>query len=200
MAIQIDLKIDTSKINAFLAGLPDNVLQKATARSLNRTMLTIRQITRVDIASKLKIKSSELTKGLEIVERAKSNQPVEDQQAVMRVSGKPQSLMNFRPQQTPLGVNVNIKGTTKLIRHAFIATMPNGGAGVFIRKNLVKPGTIMRRVGDNRSQLPIQKLYTTRIADVFTDQKGRYLTEGQAQLNKEMRTNFNFYYEQYLKS
>jgi hypothetical protein len=202
----IELKIDTSKVNAFLAGLPEQVLQQATARSLNRTILTVRQGVRTDIASRLKIKGVDLTKGLEVVQRAKPSEAIDEQQVRMVVSSKPQSLGSFNPKQTGIGVTVNVKGQTKVIRHAFllrgVSGKGGGGdtSGVFIRKNLFKPGTRMKRVGPQRSALPIQKLYTTRISDVFTDQKGRYDQAAQAQLTKEMNSNFQFYYNKYLNS
>jgi hypothetical protein len=200
MSIRVELKIDTRNCEAFLFGLPEQVLQRATARSLNRTILTIREISRKGISDKLKLKSTEITKGLPITGKAKPTESIDEQRAVMEVSSKPQSLYYFSPQQTSRGVSVNVKGQRRVINHAFIAKMPNGGSGVFIRKRALSKfaGITARRVGPQQSELPIQKLYTTRISEAFTDQKGRFLTEGQIQLNKEMKANFTYYYDQYL--
>lgn len=76
------------------------------------------------------------------------------QRASIIVSGKRQSLMMFKPQQTAQGVTVNIKGARKLIPSAFILTRQKTPYdGVFVRKG--------------RSRHPIQKLYTISVPGMF---------------------------------
>jgi hypothetical protein len=75
----------------------------------------------------------------------------------MDVKGTRVPVMAFNPRQVKAGVSVAInQGKRKTIKHAFIATMKSGHTGVF------------RRVGGTKS-LPIRELYTTRVADLFTD-------------------------------
>lgn len=40
---------------------------------------------------------------------------------------------DFQPEQTDKGVNVRVLGGTRLLEHAFIATMPGGHTGVYRR-------------------------------------------------------------------
>ena len=60
----------------------------------------------------------------------------------------------FSPTQNKTGVKVTIKkGNSKVIRHAFIKTMPSGHKGVFERTG--------------KSRLPIKELYTRGPGGVF---------------------------------
>lgn len=197
MATGFSITIDSSKASAFLIGLPDAVLKKAVAKSLNEAAKIVREIVQDDIGERLKLKKQDLNSAITI-QNAKAAAEIEDQFSAVRVSSKPQSLLNFSPIQTAEGVTVNIKGQRKLVRGAFIARMPNATKGVFIRKNKIKPGTPTRRAGTNNSQLPIQKLYTTRATDVFTDQKGRYMLAASEDVDKRFQVNFDYYYNKYL--
>jgi hypothetical protein len=52
----------------------------------------------------------------------------------LRATGAQVTLINYGATQTKRGVSVCVKNGRKLLRHAFIATMPNGHKGVFERE------------------------------------------------------------------
>jgi hypothetical protein len=155
-------------------------------------MTIIRGISNQEIGEHLKLKSSEINKGLDIYQKARSSDPIDNQVVRMSVSSKPVSLLNYGAKQNDLGVVVNVKGQTKLLRHAFIAKMPNGTSGVFLRKKYLHPGL------PPKEARKISKRYSTRISDVFGDYSARFAAEGQAELDKQLKESFDFYYNQYL--
>lgn len=73
-------------------------------------------------------------------------------------TGQPTALINYGARQGKGGVSVQVKTGRKVLRHAFIATMPNGHRGVFERtgnqhKKVVRNGKTVR------SGLPIKELF-----------------------------------------
>jgi hypothetical protein len=73
-------------------------------------------------------------------------------------------LINYGAKQTKKGVTVRVKNGRTTLRHAFIATMPNGHKGVFERvgsghKRVTKKGR------SYMSGLPIKELYGPSIPD-----------------------------------
>lgn len=71
-----------------------------------------------------------------------------------------------------LGATVKVKktGGRKLVNGAFIATMPNGGNGIFKRKDKAK--TISRNQRDSkgrpkRNRLPIERLHSIKYVNMF---------------------------------
>lgn len=74
----------------------------------------------------------------------------------VKASGNIVPVSAFPHRQTKKGVAVEInKGSRKVIRSAFLATMKSGHKGVF------------RRTGKNR--LPIKEAFTTKVSDAFRD-------------------------------
>lgn len=74
----------------------------------------------------------------------------------MDVSGAMVPVSAFPHRQTRKGVSVQINRSSRsLIRSAFVAVMPSGHKGVFIRHG--------------RARLPIKEAFTTRVSDVFGD-------------------------------
>jgi hypothetical protein len=75
----------------------------------------------------------------------------------MDVKGTRMPVKEFSPRQVKAGVSVAInQGKRKTIKHAFIATMRSGHVGVWLRAK-------------GAGRLPIRELYTTRVADLFSD-------------------------------
>jgi hypothetical protein len=74
----------------------------------------------------------------------------------MDVSGSPIPAVDYPHRQTRRGVSVEINtGKRSLIRGAFVATMRSGHTGIFRRRG--------------KSRLPIDEVFTSKIADVFRD-------------------------------
>jgi Prophage minor tail protein Z (GPZ) len=103
--------------------------KRAIPRALNKTMTTARaQAARqiVDVGYGLKI--SGIRKSISI-ERAS----VGRLRAAIRATGRPIPLIYYGARETSKGVSVDVLHGRKVIPHAFIATMPSGHEGVFIR-------------------------------------------------------------------
>jgi hypothetical protein len=74
---------------------------------------------------------------------------------IMRVKGSRISLVKYGARQVRKGITVKVKksGGRKLVRHAFIVTMPSGHVGVFTR--------------DGRKRLPVSVHYGPGIPQLF---------------------------------
>jgi len=78
----------------------------------------------------------------------------------------------FQPRPEGAGVSVSVKGKRVLIRHAFIATMPNGHVGIFARGRYgahfqFGAGTHHVQRKGKSTELPIAELYTWAPADAL---------------------------------
>lgn len=99
--------------------------------------------------------------------------------AKVRATGRPISLYKYGARQTRNGVTVNVLHGRKLIAHAFIATMPNGHVGVFLRVDsaahaqAAANGAIKayagKRKGAYRHGLPIRELFGPSIPAAFSN-------------------------------
>ena len=78
--------------------------------------------------------------------------------ATIRVKGKTLSPMAFGlPTISSAGIVVNERiGQAREIKHAFLATMPSGHTGIFLRRSKARRETRISKTGKRRStQLPI---------------------------------------------
>ena len=107
-----------------------------------------------------KIKASAIKKQIAIKRANRS-----ELKAVVTASGKPIPLIAYGARHVGSGVSVSVKGSRKIIKHAFIAEV-NGIKGVFVRvgkghKKVIKNGKVVW------SGLPIKQLYGPSIPAVF---------------------------------
>jgi len=138
--------------------------QKALVRALNKTATTAkaeaaRQIR--DAGYGLKIAA---IKDSFSIRRASKASLV----AAIRATGRPVPLIKYGARQTKKGVSVNVLQGRKLIAGAFIATMPSGHIGVFMRqggthKRVVRNGLAMW------SGLPIKELFGPSVPAAFAN-------------------------------
>lgn len=140
--------------------LKKDVADKATVRSLNKVAAQVKTNAARGIKSAgYNLKVSDIKKALEIVRATPSKLS-----AKVVASGKPIPLINYGAKQTAKGVSVQVLYGRKVISHAFIATMPSGHKGVFM-----KAGSGHKKVAKNGrvyySGLPIKELYGPSIPD-----------------------------------
>jgi hypothetical protein len=133
-------------------------INRAVAMAINRTADGARVDANREIRSRYKLKVATVNKAFSI-KRASADSLT----AIIRVRGQPLNLGNFQPRQTRKGVSVNVKGTRKLIPHAFILNVrtrdgENTFGVVFIRdlKNGARPG-----------RLPIKPLTSVDVPGLF---------------------------------
>lgn len=110
-------------------------VRRAISMALNRTLDGIRVDASREIRARYKLKVATVNKAFSM-QRATPGSLT----GIVRVRGMPLNLANFQPRQTRKGVSVNVKGTRKLIPHAFIVNVPTrdgeGTVGVvFIRED-----------------------------------------------------------------
>ncbi|WP_277187662.1 phage tail protein [Caballeronia sp. BR00000012568055] len=137
---------------------------RAIVRALNKTAAQARTgASKAVRASGYNIKASAIKKSFSI-ERATPGRL----SVTLRATGAPVTLINYGATQTKRGVSVRVKNGRKLLRHAFIATMPNGHKGVFERE-----GTGHKLITKNgrsyMSGLPIRELYGPSIPDALSN-------------------------------
>lgn len=140
-------------------------VRMATARALNKVTASGRtQASRQIRAIGYQMKSGDIKKAIVISQRA--NQA--DLNTNLRGSGKPLPLIQFAARQTKVGVSVNVKSGRKVVPHTFIAVMPSGHRGVFVRIGT----THRRRIKDGRrisTGLPIKELFGPSIKAAFAN-------------------------------
>ncbi|MDH5541959.1 MAG: hypothetical protein OEY64_03230 [Nitrospinota bacterium] len=149
------VKVDDAAVRKMLKSFPKTA--KTSARlAINTTLRHAKtKITKSDgvIRQKRKIKTKKLKDNILILTATGA-----------KLLGKlfsrrsPVSLIYYGARQTRTGVSINVTGTRKVIKHAFITTI-GGNKGVYTRK----ADEHGKRVG----RMPIWKLYSTAVDEAF---------------------------------
>lgn len=168
MSIEIKLEMD-NRLKQFIAKNTPKQVSLAVARALDRTMVTVRKEASQKIKKLIRLPAAKIKSSLKIKKAYGPTRLLDDQTAYLLASTEGISLSYFSPSQARPGVRVNITGKRQLIRHAFLATMKNGQPLVFRRVRTEKPMVASRRVGKNRSELPIRKQATQGINRLIPD-------------------------------
>jgi hypothetical protein len=146
--MRIELRSNAKAI-ADRVALDSDEFRTATMRSLNRAADGLRTDASREIRKEYQIKAKDLTPAFATKKASKA-----DLVAVVSASGRPLALYAFGARQVKSGVSVAVrKGTRKVLRRAFIARMPSGHIGVFMR--------------DGSKRLPISEKYTVSIPGMF---------------------------------
>ena len=106
------------------------------------------------------LKAADVKKGLR-VQRATQG----SKRASVIASGRPIPLIKYTARQTSKGVTVNVQKGRKLIAGAFIATMPSGHQGVYVREAGGKHRKVNARGKASWHQLPIRELFGPSVPD-----------------------------------
>jgi hypothetical protein len=128
--------------------------QKAVVRALNKTAMQARTAASQEVrAAGYNIKASAIKSSFTIQKASRGKLYV-----MLKSTGRPIALINYGARPGKNGVSVQVKTGRTVLRHAFVATMPNGHRGVFERtgkghKKVVKNGKTIR------SGLPIKELF-----------------------------------------
>jgi hypothetical protein len=89
--------------------------------------------------------------------------------ATLTASGKPIPLIKYGARQTSRGVTVQVLNGRKLIPGAFIATMPSGHTGVYVRDPHAKHKKVKRAGHTSWHALPIRELFGPSVPDMFVN-------------------------------
>lgn len=164
--LKIDVNVDVQRALDRMTDLGVKVKEKAVVRALNDVADQAKVRASRDIrAAGYNLKAARIKKAIAVI-RAQPGRLV----AVVRASGRPIPLIEYDGRQDRKGrVTVKVKEGRKVVADAFIATMPTGQKGIFVRL-----GTAHKRVVKNGrvrySGLPIRELYGPSIPAVFGDQ------------------------------
>ena len=138
--------------------------RKAIPRALNKTATTARAEAAREIkAAGYGLKIAAIKKSITIVKATGA-----ELRAIVRASGKPTPLIEYEARQTRAGVTVAVLRGRKLIKGAFIATMPTGHRGVFVRQGMTRK-RVMRNGRLTSSGLPIRELYGPSVPQAFAN-------------------------------
>lgn len=143
---------------------------KAASRALNRTATRVRTYSsRAIRAAGYNLKAGVIKRNLKITKASPGILA-----ATVTAVGKSIPLIDYSARQTKTGVSVNVLHGRKTVRHAFIATMPSGHKGVFIRRDARTGGVkgLHRAKGARTSGkhgLPIDQLFGPGIPAAFVN-------------------------------
>lgn len=160
--IQISVKTDISKALEKIGSITDKVKNKAIVRAVNKTAAQVKvQASREIRDAGYNMKVSKIKQAI-FIKRAGASDLI----AVVKATGKPIGLINYGARQTKAGVSVQVKNGRKVIKGAFVATMPNGHKGVFMRKGAGHKH-VMQKGKMVWSGLPIDELFGPSIPSAF---------------------------------
>ena len=151
--LKLDVRADVKGIAASMTRYVGEQ-QKAVVRALNKTATQARTAAAQEVrAAGYNIKSSAIKSSFSITRATRGNLV-----AVLKATGRPVALINYSARQGKNGVSVQVKAGRTVLRHAFIATMPNGHRGVFERTGK-QHKKVMRNGKTLRTGLPIKELF-----------------------------------------
>lgn len=156
-----------------------NKIKRAAYRAINKSMITVKNKKAPDISEKMggAVKPAQIKKEF-VIKKAKFKYL----RGEMHISGGPLPLLRFSARQTQKGVSYKIGTNRKILKHGFIATMPNGHKGVFLRRGDRRKG-IKRRTTKG---LHVGKWITPELRIV--EKKGPSIPITVKDLEKEMYT------------
>ena len=176
----IEVRFDERKFRAVqrqLAGIP-NGMRQVMPPAINRTATTARAKTARKLAGQIRVKVSQVKKGISIIKAMRDYW-----QATLRITTRRIPLIQFGARQTRRGTSYQIdkRAGRKTIKGAFIQTMPITGAsqkhghrGVFKR--------------EGKERLPIRELFGPSLGFVF-EESGQIAAETMAETAVDLEKN-----------
>lgn len=141
----------------FKQGKLTTSLFQAVKRAGSDGLRTMRTFGSRYVRNRKKLKLKRVREGL-TPRFPSSGSGMRDLEWSLKVDGSPIPVSDYPSRQLRKGVKTTINvNSPKLIKGAFIATMKNGHTGVFVRAG--------------KERLPINKLFSSTLVDVFHDTK-----------------------------
>lgn len=178
-----EIRIDEQKIRQFeqmLAGIP-NALPRVMSRGLNRTATEARTTTSRRLSQATGLRVSDIRPRIALRRATYKNwrSAIE-----FRAGGMP--IVRFPHEQTPQGVSYRpSRRKTVLVSHAFIATMPSGHTGVFLRARYAL-GRYISMKGKKKEAIYEQKIQLYQIFQQSQDVMNQVQIESLARLEKNI--------------
>lgn len=152
--IRIDVRDNLSGIALRYERLAGEVKEKALVRALNKTAITVRAEASREIRKEYNLKSKVVKDQIRIFRANRATLT-----AVIEASGRPIPLVEFdaRWGRKQAGASVRVKRERKVVKGSFIAVMPGGHRGVYVRQG--------------KKRLPIRQLYSISLPTAFTQKR-----------------------------
>lgn len=166
--IDISVREAIQKAKREFADLSQKQMARGVARAINHTLGVTKTASRREITGIYKIRAKDINQSFRI-QRATARQLIQTGMLLSKGSRLP--LIGFSARQTKRGVTVNVKNQRKLIRSAFIATMPSGHRGVFGRGNYSSGEFQLRkhRIRKNGNDLPITEMTSISVPKALSN-------------------------------
>lgn len=161
--MQITIRVKDNELKRMLASGKD--IRKATARSLNEIMKQAKTQSSRDIKKEVSLKSSVIKAHISDT-KARQNDPVDVQKALISYSRRGVSLLEYQGRVKPMGksklthttlygATVKVKTARETVAGGFIRTMKSGKRGIFKRTT--------------KKRRPIEMLYGPSVGDLASD-------------------------------
>lgn len=153
--INIDTREAISKLNAEFGYLSNDKRSLAVARAINHTIAKSKTLIVQRIKAIYNIPNKYINQDLSIHKADRLTL-----RGMVNAKGRPLPLISFRARQVRTGVSVITPTGRKIVPGVFIAVMPNGHVGVYVRGKYGS-GRLIRRKGRIRTKgpdLPITEL------------------------------------------
>lgn len=205
--ITVDVR-NFKKVGILLRDISDKTLRQAVARSIARTITTVRKeaVKEFRSAKLISMKSGTMKKRIRAYNHAKATSPVASQFGEVAISGKAESMARFFARETQLGTRVGFHGSrnglysvgspiyaVQLSQIGKEYAAQYSGTPFFMRKGGMRVNAVMVREGSKR--LPIQKMTGPSLGKLAQDHgllKGLEAV-AQRRYGEEFERNLNFY-------
>jgi hypothetical protein len=159
--IKVDVRHTLNQAFLDMKALAEDLQDKATVRALNKTADQAKvQASRQIRDTGYNLKAGDIKAAMRVMRASPDNLV-----ASVVTSGRPIPLIKYGARQVKAGVSVNVLKGRKVIQHAFIATMPNGHTGVYVRE----AGGKHVKVRSSWHQLPIRELFGPSIPEAIVN-------------------------------
>lgn len=167
--MQVDVRDNIKSVLAGMEGYKRDVVDKAIPLALNRVGEMARtHAGRTLRAEGYNFSAAEAVGAISLTKASRGRLVV-----TMRIRRRAKLLLNFGARETKQGVRVKVKGTSKLLKGAFIGQLRNGEHAVFIEDKSAGQ-TILRKGKDHKhgskggwQAYPVRKLYGPSVGGAY---------------------------------
>ena len=159
--MQIIVRDAVSAMRKEFKKLTDSQFNLGVARAINFVAAKAKTKASRDIREIYKIRAKDISKAITVKKASRQTLT-----GFIVATGNPLPLIAFGARQTKTGVSVNIMGTRKVVKRAFIATLKSGHRGVFARGQYGDAKFIF-----GKARLPITELTTVSVPRSFMTDK-----------------------------
>lgn len=179
----VTVTLHTAEFERVVKALKGSAVQAAVARAVTRATASIKTLMSREVAKDLGIKKSDADKGITSQILRDENRSVQSGRIIARGARIPLIAFSAKGPEPSFGrgrgVTAKLGGARKQYARAFIATMPTGHRGVFMR---AKPPL----------RLPIRELFGPSITHVFEKFIPLGMARGEEQLTKNVTHEIEF--------